>query len=741
MKNHPFHHSEKSKPAMQSSRSLLAYFLLPVVLLLVVALAWGSWALYQIRQEFDSSLSLISNDLQSIENAAEFTQELRSVHTALITTLGSVEQGQINELQLHQQHNRLASQLAPMQNRVDNMHLSPLLAEIDQTTAGQLAAAFNDYQRFTLLSIEALLVDPNTASDYLDLAEQKFQKFNHYTSQVSQLLAERTRLRASQTAERFTLAVKRQLMTWLVILSGLVTIIILAVRQITKKLLVITRALTRLVNQSPQVPALPEVEKLQASERGELKRLASALLAVRNSEAKRQKIEQENYHLAHFDQLTGLPNRQQMLEYLSHSLQICKHHQRLGAVIFLDLDQFKSVNEAWGPETGDLMLQRVAERLSQELTDKKALGRLSGDEFVVVMDNLSADRDVAAQAAQGFAEGLRRLLSQPYRLQGENFRLTASLGLTLFDPEQEDTLNLFSKAESAMYQSKRQGGNLISFFDPQVQAALEERIWLEKELARAIELQQLELHYQLQVDYQGQPLGAEALVRWQHPERGKISPAQFIPLAEQTGLILPLGRWVLEEAVKQLQKWQQQAETQHLSLAVNISAKQFQKQDLLTQLKHLLTETGVNPRHLKLELTESALLDQVDATIDKMLTIKQLGVRFSLDDFGTGYSSLQYLKRLPLDQLKIDQSFVQDLPQDTESAAIVETIIAMSSALKLDVIAEGVETDAQQDFLIQSQCAAFQGYLFGRPLSEKQFNLALKNRQQQASMNPRLSAQ
>lgn len=714
---------------MNFNRSLLAYFLSPVLLLLLAALAFGSWALHQIRQEFDTSLELIASDLQTIERAAAFSQELNSVHHELMNTLTSVEKKQIDRLQLHQKQEDLFQQLAPMQQLIDRMPLSPLLADINQDTTSGLTRAFNDYRHFTLLSIEAVLADPSISSDYLDLAEQKSQEFNDYTNQMSQLLAERTRLRARQTAASFTLSVKRQLITWLLILASLVAILVVAVRLITRKLIVITQALSHLAKEQRSVPLLTEVKKLQETERGEFKSLATALLAVRDSEARRQQTEQENYRLSHFDQLTSLPNRQQMLEYLAHAIKLCKSNQRFGAVIFLDLDQFKSINEAWGPETGDLMLQKVAERLSQEIKDKSALGRLSGDEFVLVMDNLDPCKDAAAQTAQGFAEGLRLQLSQPYSIHGEHFRLTASLGITLFNPDQEDSNSLFSKAESAMYQSKRQGGNLCSFFDPQVQAALEERMWLEKQLEQAIERQQLELHYQLQVNHLCQPLGAEALLRWKHPERGYISPADFIPLAEQTGLILSLGYWVLNTAFHQLKAWQQQPETQHLSLAINISAKQFQKDDLTQQIQTLLTTTGVNPRQLKLELTESAILEQVDATIEKMLQIKQLGLTFSMDDFGTGYSSLQYLKRLPLDQLKIDQSFVKDLPKDQESAAIVETIIAMSSALKLDVIAEGVETQAQKDFLTQHKCCAFQGFLFGRPQPIDVFNQGLKSTQ------------
>ncbi|MDR9467500.1 EAL domain-containing protein [Marinospirillum sp.] len=700
---------------MSSNRNLLFYFLLPIALLLVFALFFGGWALHQLKQEFDGNHQLTSTDLKTIEKAALFSQELSEVHQQLMSALTAAEEGRMNELQLYESHSRLVDQLAPMQKMIEEMANSPLLRAINQGTSQALAQAFKDYRRFAIMSTDIIAIDPSTSARYLHQAERKFLEFNTHTSRINQLLAERTRLRTDLTAESFAFSVMRQLLTGLVVLFGVLAGLYIAVKLMTRKLLTITQALTQLARHQQSPPELPEVEHLQQTARGEFKHLASALLAFRDSEIKRLETEEENYRLAYYDQLTGLPNRQQMLEYLNHSLQLCKSNQRLGAVVFLDLDQFKNINEAKGPEVGDLLLQQVALRLSAEVKDKNALGRLSGDEFVLVLDNLDHQQEEAAKVAQDFAERLRLILNQPYQLQGESFRISASLGLTLFNPEQQEGNSLFSKAESAMYQSKKQGGNLCSFFDPKVQAALEERRWLEQELEKAVEHQQLELHYQLQVGQHNQPLGAEALLRWKHPERGFISPGQFIPLAEQTGLILPIGHWVLQTAFEQLQTWQQYPETQGLSLAVNISAKQFQNDDLVRQVKELLSRTGINPQRLKLELTESAILEQMEATIEKMLELKKLGLTFSMDDFGTGYSSLQYLKRLPLDQLKIDQSFIRDLPDDQESAAIAETIIAMGFALQLDVIAEGVETPEQQEFLIRQNCRAFQGYLFARP--------------------------
>jgi len=332
----------------------------------------------------------------------------------------------------------------------------------------------------------------------------------------------------------------------------------------------------------------------------------------------------------------------------------------------------------------------------------------------------------AAAQAEEVGEKILATLNQPYQFTAHEFRNSASIGIALFNSDQQTAEELMKQADIAMYQGKRAGRNTLRFFDPQMQDSINARVALERDLHKAIEIQQFQLHYQIQVDNSRRPFGAEALIRWIHPERGLVSPAQFIPLAEETGLILPIGQWVLESACAQLKAWQQDALTRDLVLSVNVSAKQFRKADFVTQVQAVVQRHAIKPMLLKLELTESLLQEDIEVTVATMNALNEIGIQFSLDDFGTGYSSLQYLKRLPLDQLKIDQSFVRDISTDSSDKAIVQTIIAMAHNLNLDVIAEGVETEEQRQFLLNNGCTHYQGYLFSKPLPIEQFEAVLK---------------
>jgi EAL domain-containing protein (putative c-di-GMP-specific phosphodiesterase class I) len=343
-----------------------------------------------------------------------------------------------------------------------------------------------------------------------------------------------------------------------------------------------------------------------------------------------------------------------------------------------------------------------------------------------MLEDLSKDALEAASQTELIGEKILDTLNQPYLLATHKYHSTPSIGVTLFTEHPLGVDILFKQADIAMYQSKKAGRNTLRFFDPQMQENVNIRADLENELRKALEHNEFHLHYQIQVDSSLRSLGAEALIRWIHPERGMVSPAQFIPLAEETGLILPIGLWVLETACAQLKTWQQNEQTRHLILAVNVSSKQFRQTDFVAQIQNAIQRHDINPTLLKLELTESLLLESIEETIATMSTLKEIGVMFSLDDFGTGYSSLQYLKRLSLDQIKIDQSFVRDLASDSSDRAIVSTIIAMARGLNLDVIAEGVETDDQRQFLQNAGCSQFQGYLFGKPVPIEQFEAQLK---------------
>jgi EAL domain-containing protein (putative c-di-GMP-specific phosphodiesterase class I) len=349
------------------------------------------------------------------------------------------------------------------------------------------------------------------------------------------------------------------------------------------------------------------------------------------------------------------------------------------------------------------------------------VSRLGGDEFVVLLEGLSEDAETAAAEIKRIGEGILSKLEEPYNLSGHEHHSTVSIGAALFGEDRESINELMKRADIAMYKAKAEGRNTMRFFDQDLEATVIARVSLEKELRHGIANGQLLLYYQPQVDNVGIITGAEALVRWQHPRLGLVSPGDFIPLAEETGLILPLGRWVMENACAQIATWARDEETAHLTLAVNVSARQFQQPEFVEEVLTLLARTHADPQKLTLELTESLLLSNVEFVIAKMTALNEKGLIFSLDDFGTGYSSLSYLRRLPLSQLKIDQSFVRDLLIDSDDAAVAATIIALSHSLRLAVIAEGVETWEQLEQLKIFGCGAFQGYLFGRPVPIEEF--------------------
>ena len=414
-----------------------------------------------------------------------------------------------------------------------------------------------------------------------------------------------------------------------------------------------------------------------------------------------------------------------LVDRLNQALVASARSGKDGALLFLDLDHFKTLNDSLGHDIGDLLLQQVAERLTACVREGDTVARLGGDEYVVMLEDLSEHAIEAATQAEAIGEKILSTLNQVYQLGSHEYHSTLSVGVALFSDHNQSQEELLKHADIAMYPAKKAGRNTLRFFDPQMQQAIHARVDLELELRKAIDKKQFHLYYQLQVNSMHKPTGAEALIRWIHPERGQISPFHFIPLAEETGLIVPIGQWVLETACAQIKSWQQDRHTRELTLSINVSAKQFRQTDFVAQVQVGIKRYGIDPMLLKLELTESILLDDIEGTIATMNALKELGIRFSLDDFGTGYSSLQYLKRLPLYQLKIDQSFVRDIAVDSCDQAIVRTIIAMAHTLNLNVIAEGVETEEQQELLLSNGCTHYQGYLFGKPVPIAQFEAAL----------------
>jgi diguanylate cyclase (GGDEF)-like protein len=463
------------------------------------------------------------------------------------------------------------------------------------------------------------------------------------------------------------------------------------------------------------------------------------MLSAQRRERELQQLKEahdEITNLAFFDSLTGLPNRRLLLDRLRQTLAASVRSNRKRALLFVDLDDFKTLNDTLGHHIGDLLLQEVARRIIASIRETDTVARLGGDEFVVLLQDLSETPEDAAAQAKNVAEKILATIHQPYLLDGRECRSSSSVGITVFGNPEDSTNEVLQQADIAMYQAKAAGRNTLHFFAPALQAAVNARAAMEEDLRQSIRTNDFQLYYQAQVD-NGVLIGAEALLRWKHPKRGLLPPDDFIPLAEQTGLILPLGAWVLETACKQIAAWAGLKGTAHLAVAVNISARQLLNPDFVQNVLTTLDRTGADPHNLKLELTESMFVEDLEDVIAKMTLLKSHGVRFSLDDFGMGYSSLAYLRRLPLDQLKIDQEFVRDILVDASSGAIAQSIVSLSKAMGLSVIAEGVETEGQRDFLARLGCHSFQGFLFSGPLPLEEFQVLLAGLADNALRIPR----
>jgi diguanylate cyclase (GGDEF)-like protein/PAS domain S-box-containing protein len=435
----------------------------------------------------------------------------------------------------------------------------------------------------------------------------------------------------------------------------------------------------------------------------------------------RKKAEEQILNMANYDSLTHLPNRRLLLDRLGLGLGQSARNDAQGALMFLDIDNFKTLNDTKGHEYGDKLLIEVARRMSACLRDIDSVARFGGDEFVVLLEGLSSHREEAAIQAGQVAEKIRKVLAHPYQLEDVVHMSSSSIGVVLFKGDGVPVDELLKQADMAMYQAKSSGRNKVRFFESTMQAALESRMSIESALRQALQNGEMELHYQLQTNNSRELLGAEVLLRWHSKELGHVPPVEFIPVAEQSNLILPIGRWVLETACRQLKAWESEPQFREMSLAVNVSPAQFHQSDFVDQVKTVLADTGADPHKLKLELTENLVLEDIEEATSKMVALRAEGVRFSMDDFGTGYSSLQYIKRLPIDQLKIDRSFVLDILTDPGDAVMVQTISDLARNFGFDVIAEGVETEDQLPSLVERGCDMFQGYLFSRPISIVEF--------------------
>jgi diguanylate cyclase (GGDEF)-like protein len=448
---------------------------------------------------------------------------------------------------------------------------------------------------------------------------------------------------------------------------------------------------------------------------------------LQNDIARRKEAEDKIQHLAYYDLLTNLPNRRLLIDRLQHTLAVSARHQNHGAVLFIDLDHFKTLNDTKGHSMGDLLLIEVANRLQTCMRGGDTLARLGGDEFVVILQDLNEDVSQAAIQAEVVAAKIISVVNQPYYLDSYLYHSSTSIGVCLFRNQEITVDELLKRADIAMYQAKNAGRNTLRFYDPTMQAALEARAALESDLRIAITEQQFKLYYQIQVDHARNVHGAEALIRWQHPQKGLVPPLQFIPLSEETGQIIAIGQWVMDTACAQIKAWENDPMTCDLQIAVNVSACQFHDPGFVQQVSDMLKHHQIKPGRLKFELTESLVLDNVEEAVIKMQALRDFGVHFSIDDFGTGFSSLSYLTKLPLDQLKIDQTFIRNMCMNDRDAVVVQTIIGMANNLGIEVIAEGVELESQRAFLEKHHCNLCQGYLFSQPLPLAEFEAKLKN--------------
>jgi diguanylate cyclase (GGDEF)-like protein/PAS domain S-box-containing protein len=449
--------------------------------------------------------------------------------------------------------------------------------------------------------------------------------------------------------------------------------------------------------------------------------------------SERKEAEEYIRNLAFYDPLTHLPNRRLMLDRLGIALVTSHRNHHHGALMFMDLDRFKILNDTQGHDTGDRLLIEVAKRLQSCVREGDTVARMGGDEFVVMLENLSKNQEEAAVQTQAVAEKIRDALAATYWLQGRNMEnasllehhSSVSIGLVLFNGYTVTSEDLLKRADLAMYQAKQAGRDTIRVFDPAMQSALDERTALEADLRQALGRNEFVLYFQAQVNASGQTVGAEVLLHWHQSRRGSVPSAKFIALAEETGLILPIGQWVLTQGCATLAAWASHPATRHLTLALNISPRQFRQPDFIEQLRIALKDSGADPKRLKLEITESLVMENLDLTIGKMSAIKHTGVGFAMDDFGTGYSSLSNLPRLPLEQLKIDKGFIRDLSEDNQDAAIIRSVLSLGRSLELTVIAEGVETEEQWQYLVKNGCPLFQGYFFGKPMPLAEFEARL----------------
>ncbi len=479
----------------------------------------------------------------------------------------------------------------------------------------------------------------------------------------------------------------------------------------------------RLVNDQGDFRWVYNLTTVIRDEKSKIIKFLSYLFDITERKLIEEKVEQQAY----YDELTGLANRRMFIDRLNRELSRAKRRKYMGALFFIDLDRFKSINDTLGHSVGDLLLKRISKLLQKCLRQDDTAARLGGDEFVIILSDLGNKNEKVTENAMSVAQKIKSTLGEKHIINGNEVHSTPSIGIVTYSGKDKYSADdLIRYADTAMYRAKIAGRNEIRFFNTEMQKQVDTQRQLEKSLRTALNKKEFSLYFQPVFNNKKEIISAEALLRWKHPRRGWISPAEFIPLAEETGIILSLGEWVLREACSQLKKWEKSHQQINTAfslpiLAVNVSPKQFRQKGFVGQVKAILQQTSINPSRLEIELTEGVVIANVEDTIQKMKNLKSLGVKIAIDDFGTGYSSLTYLKNLPIDVLKIDQSFVRDITSDKSNSAIVRSIISMASNLDLHVIAEGVETLDEMEHLISEECDIFQGYYFSKPLDATEF--------------------
>ena len=700
---------------MKALWNIRTILLLPPLLVTVLATLISFGTLYFLKLQFDSARDLQADYMLLVSEAERLSEQTLDIHQQVRNAMSGALSGDMDELRLYYIHSDVVNALAELQQRVRQFTVKPEIQQSNLQDIDTFTGEFEQYRRFMIMATDIIAIDPPTAERHVSTAHDHFIRFTHSSHRITADLLEHVTRMQDQDMLLLESTYRRTLIYGLFGMLLIYLVVRLVSRQLSHCLMTIADALKQLGRPNEAPPELPEIDALQGRAHGEIKFIVDALGQFRKALLERHQQEERIQQLSYFDPLTGLANRRLLLEHLQHALQERHQHPHNCALMFVDLDNFKNINDTIGHSAGDELLQQAAERIVHHLSSTDTAARPGGDEFMILLENLSPQPREAATQIKQTAERLLQALNQPFTLAGEQYRLSASIGITLTDDKNENVEQMMLNADLALYQAKAAGKNVLRFFDPVMQESVTRRTQLEGDLRQAISAQQLLLHYQPQIDRHGKLLGYEALIRWQHPLHGLISPAEFIPLAEETGLIIDIGNWVMHTACGQLARWQKDAQKSLHSISVNVSSVQFRREDFPQQVSQAVVQNGANPSRLKLELTESLLLENVDETIGKMRAINRMGIHFSLDDFGTGYSSLSYLKHLPLSWLKIDQSFVRDMLEDKDDEAIVRTIIALAKSLSLTVIAEGVETQAQHQHLLNLGCDEFQGYYFGRP--------------------------